>query len=260
MSNLATCNHLRPSAAPTVAAAGSAVVDVAICNAGSLGSSALPPWCAALAAEGLSVEAGTVHGQARAALLCVGGALGPALPLLRELREQWPLLPLVVLCATLRDVDQVLALEMGADEVLADDTAPVVLAARLRALWRWQRRLLAAPLEPAGAPRLLRFGGLAIDREQRVATLAGRPLALTEGEFEVLWLLAAHSGEPLSRREMLQRLRGLDPTRADDALDGDRSIDSRVYRLRGKLGDRSRAAPGIRTVRHRGYLFAPAAW
>ena len=63
--------------------------------------------------------------------------------------------------------------------------------------------------------------------------LEDRELPLSEGEFEVLWLLASHAGRALSRREILQRVRGLDdhPT--------DRSIDSRVYRIRAKLGDKS---------------------
>lgn len=221
------------------------------------------PWLAALAAEGLSVDTlAPARAAVRALLLVTPGALGPALPQVRDLRQAWPQSPLLVLCPAPRDVDQVLALEMGADEVLAIGTAPVVLAARLRALWRWQQRQGDAAPAGDGAARRLRFGSLAIDREQRSVTLANQTVPLTEGEFEVLWLLASHSGEPLSRREMLQRLRGIDPAlgAASNDLDGDRSIDSRVYRLRGKLGDRSRAAPGIRTVRHRGYLFAPAVW
>lgn len=206
---------------------------------------------AALAAEGLWVDTDARH--PRAVLLCLPGALGPALPRLRQLREAWPRLPLFVLAPQARDVDQVLALEMGADAVLPEDTAPMLLAARLRALWRWQPPAAGAGLP--GPEQVLRFGELCIDREQRQVTLAQRAVPLTEGEFEVLWLLASRSGEPMSRRELQRRLRG----DGAEAADG-RGIDSRIYRLRGKLGDRSRSSPGIRTVRHHGYLFSPAAW
>ena len=86
------------------------------------------------------------------------------------------------------------------------------------------------------------------------ARLAGREVPLSEGEFEVLWLLATHAGQTLSRRELLRRVRGLD----DHPMD--RSIDNRVYRIRAKLGDEVQPAQRIRTVRNRGYVFCPTGW
>ena len=88
---------------------------------------------------------------------------------------------------------------------------------------------------------------------ERSACLAGQAVPLTEGEFEVLWLLASQAGAVVRRQDLLRRLRGLD----DDPLD--RSIDSRIYRIRAKLGGGA-AAARIRTVRHQGYVFSPAGW
>ena len=79
-------------------------------------------------------------------------------------------------------------------------------------------------------------------------------IALTEGEFEVLWLLALQAGNAVPRADLLQRLRGLPYQRID------RSIDCRVYRIRAKLGDAEGPAQRIRTVRNCGYLFSPACW
>ena len=90
-------------------------------------------------------------------------------------------------------------------------------------------------------------------RERRVR-LGSSDIAFTEGEFEVLWLLASQAGHAVSRVEMLRRLRGLPYQRID------RSIDCRIYRIRAKLGDADGPAQRIRTVRNCGYLFSPAAW
>ena len=84
--------------------------------------------------------------------------------------------------------------------------------------------------------------------------LGGSDVPLTEGEFEVLWLLASQAGQPVSRADLLRRLRGLPYQRID------RSIDCRVYRIRGKLGDADGLSQHIRTVRNCGYLFVPSAW
>ena len=193
----------------------------------------------------------------QAIALHVAEALAPQLAQLRALRARWPQLPLLTVVRGLRDLDQVLALEMGADDVIDAAIAAPVVAARLRALWR----RAAASTTPAGSerepPRELRFGALRLRRLEREVLLADRPVPLTEGEFEVLWLLASHAGQALSRRDILKRVRGLD----DQPLD--RSIDSRVYRIRAKLGDGAQAHAGtarIRTVRHQGYAFSPTGW
>ena len=88
----------------------------------------------------------------------------------------------------------------------------------------------------------------------RRAVLGPRAMPLTEGEFELLWLLALRAGHVVQRTDLVPRLRGLEYQRAD------RSIDCCVYRLRAKLGDDDPAARRIRTVRNRGYLFSPLAW
>lgn len=205
-----------------------------------------------LSAEGIQVA---VIDRARsmefqAALLLVTRSLADQLAQLRELRHQWPTLPLLVVCPGVRELDQVLALEMGADDVLDAEWSAAVVAARLRAHWRRAARSGAAlPQQDE-----LRFGSLYLQLRTRRVTRDDHPISLTEGEFEVLWMLACHAGSALSRREILQRVRGLDdcPT--------DRSIDSRIYRIRHKLGDSDPTRPCIRTVRNRGYLFSAVGW
>lgn len=204
-------------------------------------------WRRALEAEGLAVAAPSAH-AADAAALFVNGGLSAQLGRLRELRAAAPALPLVVACRGLRELDQVLALEMGADDVFDASLGAPVVAARLRALWR--RAAGGAGPEPCE----LAFGALRLLLRERRVLLNEQPVPLSEGEFEVLWLLACRAGHVVTRREILRRVRGLDdhPT--------DRSIDSRVYRIRAKLGDGGRGGSRIRTVRHQGYAFSPLGW
>jgi two-component system OmpR family response regulator/two-component system response regulator RstA len=161
-----------------------------------------------------------------------------------------PRRPLLVACHDLRDLDHVLALEMGADDAIDAGLGAPVVAARLRALWR---RMM--PAESASAPPdSLHFGALALHRHERRVLLRGQPVALTDGEFELLWRLAVQAGQIVARRQRVRELRGLDDER------GDRAIDSRIYRIRRKLGDDAAGGERIRTVRNRGYFFATSPW
>ncbi len=170
---------------------------------------------------------------------------------------------IVMLTARDDDIDQVLGLEGGADDYIAKPVAPRVLLARLKALLR----RAAAPAPPAGvaagpalaapagqaasAPAVLRFGTLELHPAAREVRLAGQVLALTTAEYELLHFLAVRAGQVVSRDDIMQGLRGLE-------FDGlDRAIDARVSRLRRKIGDDAEAPARIKTVRGRGYLFAP---
>jgi two-component system response regulator RstA len=209
-------------------------------------------WCDALRSEGLRVECsaqGTPEpGSSQAVVLHCTQRLVEHLGALRDLRSAEPVQPLVVVCQDLRELDQVLALELGADDVIDARTSAPVVAARLRALWR-----RGTPGASRGPDRLV-FGRLSLHLRERHVQLGAEPVAFTECEFEVLWLLATQAGRAVSRAELLERVRGLPYQRID------RSIDCRVYRIRAKLRDGDGAAQHIRTVRNCGYLFSPSRW
>ena len=234
--------------APT-GASPTALPTVAVCADDAFASG---PWCGALALEGLCVlrECATAAdiAAAQAVVLHCTQRLPERLAALRELRALDATRPLVVVCAELRDIDQVLALEMGADDVIDARASAPVVAARLRALWRRGSHAHEA------APERLSFGRLSLHLRERRVQLGAEAVALTECEFEVLWLLALQAGRAVSRAELLERVRGLPYQRID------RSIDCRVYRIRAKLRDGDGTAQHIRTVRNCGYLFTPARW
>ena len=156
--------------------------------------------------------------------------------------------PILMLTARTDDMDQVLGLEMGADDYVPKPVQPRVLLARMRALLRRTEGPEATP----GETRLT-FGNLEIDSATREAWLEGERIDLTSAEFDLLWLLASNAGRVLTREEIFSQLRGI-------KYDGqDRSIDVRVSRIRPKIGDDPNQPHRIKTVRSKGYLFVKEA-
>ncbi|HEY0722210.1 MAG TPA: winged helix-turn-helix domain-containing protein [Gammaproteobacteria bacterium] len=167
----------------------------------------------------------------------------------REIRPHYSG-PVMMLTARDDDLDELLGLELGADDYISKPVQPRLLLARIRAV---MRRLGGERSASAREPARLVFEDLEIDAASREARLQGNPLSLTTAEFDLLWLLASHAGAVLSRDDILRNVRGI-------GYDGtDRSIDLRISRLRKKLGDDSLEPRRIKTVRGAGYLFVLAA-
>ena len=160
----------------------------------------------------------------------------------RALRNQGSEVPIIMLTARDEDIDEVLGLEMGADDYLAKPVQPRVLLAHIKAILRRS----TAQEKIAADGDALQFGQLRISKISREVKLGNDNVDLTTAEFDLLWLLATNAGRVLPRNEILKSLRGLD-------YDGiDRSIDSRVSRLRRKLGDDAIGSAHIKTVRPHG--------
>ncbi len=168
----------------------------------------------------------------------------------RAVRPRYPG-PILMLTARDEDLDQVLGLELGADDYVVKPVQPRVLLARIRALLR---RFEPDARQAAADRDELDFGRLWVSRRTREVCLDGAPVSLTDNELELLWLLASRAGVVLGRDLILSRLRGI-------GYDGlDRSVDIGVSRLRRKLGEDTANPAGIKTVRGRGYLFVADFW
>jgi DNA-binding response OmpR family regulator len=165
----------------------------------------------------------------------------------RRLRAE-SAVPILMLTALAEDSDQIVGLELGADDYLTKPFSPAVLVARVRAALR----RVGTPVERGvdGGNRRWRRGPLTLDEGAHTAVLDGRPLRLTPNEFRLLVALARHAGQTLSREQLLDELHG--PEAAD--LPGfDRSVDSHVKNLRRKL-EAAGGDPGlIETVYAVGY-------
>ena len=170
----------------------------------------------------------------------------------RAIRSQYKGV-ILMLTARDEDLDQILGLELGADDYISKPVQPRLLLARIKALLR------RAPTGGEGGPSAdeadeLEFGNFRISQATRSTYLGNDIIDLTTAEFDLLWLLARHAGNILSRDDLLQELRGI-------GFDGlDRSIDARISRLRRKLGDDPENPTRIKTVRGKGYLFSKHDW
>ncbi len=163
--------------------------------------------------------------------------------------------PILMLTARDDDLDQVLGLEMGADDYVTKPVRPRVLLARIRALLRRSHEHAEEEEGMPGASGATRltFGNLSVDNAMREAWLNEAPIDLTSAEFDLLWLLCSNAGRVLSREEIFSALRGIE-------YDGqDRSIDVRISRIRPKIGDDPVQPRRIKTVRSKGYLFVKEA-
>lgn len=147
--------------------------------------------------------------------------------------------PVLFLTARGTDFDERLAFEMGGDDFMRKPVDPRVLVLRIE-----------AALRSRGASHVWRDGALTIDPHGRQALQDGVALALTSGQFDLLWLLAQTVGQVVTRETYYREIRGI-------AYDGvDRTYDSRIMELRSLLAAAG-CAHRIVTVRGEGYQLAP---
>ncbi len=169
------------------------------------------------------------------------------LEVLRRLR-QTSSVPVLMLTARAEEVDRVVGLEVGADDYLTKPFGMRELIARVRALLRRQARLAEMLAADRGEAReVLQLGPLTLDPAARLARLDGAPLELTRTEFGLLHLLLRNRGRAFSRAYLHDAVWG------EPAVEGDRSVDNAILRLRKKLGPLGEA---IETVWGVGYRLA----
>ncbi len=158
--------------------------------------------------------------------------------------------PIIMLTARDEEIDEILGLEMGADDYLTKPVRGRVLETRIKTLLR---RTSTGHSQRVGQ-NTLSLGMLEICKSSRSVNLKGEAVSLSSNEFDVLWLLAEQAGEIVSRDTLTQRLRGFE-------YDGfDRTIDLRISRLRKKLHDDASNPFKIKTIWGKGYLLAVEVW
>lgn len=158
----------------------------------------------------------------------------------KEAREFYAC-PILMMTAGLEESDEILSLELGADDYLNKPVRPRVLLARIKALLR---RPAIIPAQPT-----IDLDQLLLEKSTKSVSYQQQSIGISSTEFDVLWLLATQKNNIVSRAELVSQLRGID-------YDGfDRSIDIRVSRLRKKLAEHTQRHT-IKTVWGKGYVFS----
>lgn len=160
---------------------------------------------------------------------------------------------IMMLTALDDDIDQMMGLELGADDYVIKHVQPRLLLSRIKALFRRANTMTNDSVSPSfiNPHQSLLIGCLAIDTQNRRVTLNKHPVKLTSADYDLLHLLALNAGEVVSRNTIVETIRGF-------SYDGlDRSIDRRISRLRKKLNDDPDNPQLIKTVRSKGYQLCP---
>ncbi len=152
--------------------------------------------------------------------------------------------PVLVLTGRAEVADRIRGLDLGADDYIVKPFEVDELAARLRAALRHQG--------PTSSAEVLRFGELVIDGDSHVASVGGRPVALTPTEFNLLYFLAQSPGHAFSRDELLRAVWASSPEWQASA-----TVTEHARRLRDKIEADPHDPRWIITVRGFGYRFDP---
>lgn len=173
------------------------------------------------------------------AIIDIGLPGRSGLEVIKALREQGSLLPILILTARSSWQDKVQGLEMGADDYLTKPFQMEELQARIKALLR----------RATGIPQtLLQCGPIALDVGAQSVTVHGKAIELTSFEYRLLEELVRHHGEVLSKHTLNDYLYPHDEDRDSNVLE------VMVGRLRRKLDPDGTLNP-IETMRGRGYRF-----
>ncbi|GLB58748.1 response regulator transcription factor [Cytobacillus sp. NCCP-133] len=163
--------------------------------------------------------------------------------LCRKIRELSKV-PIIMLTAKDSESDQVLGLEMGADDYVTKPFSPLTLMARIKAV----TRRFQAETETAGDTQFVSSDYFKISKESREAYFDGHLVGnLTPKEFDLLYYLVKHPKQVFTREQLLDSVWGY------QFYGDERTVDVHIKRLRKKIGTAEQ--PFIHTVWGVGYKF-----
>ncbi|WP_318502637.1 response regulator transcription factor [Bacillus sp. T3] len=164
----------------------------------------------------------------------------------RKIREENKTIPIIMLTAKDTESDQVLGLEMGADDYVTKPFSPLALMARIKAVSR--RAGNAAKEDESLRNHFLETQFFRISKETREVFLNDEQITnLTPKEFDLLYYFIEHPRQVFSREQLLERVWGY------QYYGDERTVDVHIKRLRSKIGTAKQ--PFLQTVWGVGYKF-----
>ncbi len=161
---------------------------------------------------------------------------------IRELKKkkETESIPILFLTAKGTELDEVLGLELGADDYIVKPISPRKLIARIKATFRRTEGVDRKGLYE----EIIRFPQLEINVANYTVKVAGNDVFFPKKEFELLAYLARYANRVISREELLDSIWG------KDVYVVDRTIDVHIRKIREKLGQ---VGSMIETVKGVGY-------
>ncbi|MGC8256444.1 response regulator YycF [Leuconostoc mesenteroides subsp. jonggajibkimchii] len=170
---------------------------------------------------------------------------------LRQIRSKSDV-PVVMVTAKDSEIDKVLGLEMGADDYVTKPFSNRELVARVKANLRSRKSVSQTSEETFNSTEDIHLGDLVIHPQAYMVSKDGADIELTHREFELLYYLAQHIGQVMTREHLLQQVWGYD-------YFGDvRTVDVTVRRLREKIEDNPSHPNWLATRRGVGYYLRPS--
>ena len=160
------------------------------------------------------------------------------------LRQDDPVVPIIMLTAKAQEADKVRGLEVGADDYVTKPFSVAELIARMNAIFRRQNRM-------AAQEETFNVGGWDINGRKHTMTKGRTSKRLTFYELEMLKLLRERSEEPVSRDDLLEKIWGV------QANPNNRTVDNFIVKLRRKLEEDHKSPRHILTVYGFGYKLVP---
>ncbi len=162
----------------------------------------------------------------------------------RKIREEKSTVPIIMLTAKDSESDQVLGLEMGADDYVTKPFSPLALMARIKAVTRRYHTAQDTFVEKG----LLQTKHIKINKNTREVVVNGVPLTnLTPKEFDLLYYFVQNPRQVFSREQLLERVWSY------QFYGDERTVDVHIKRLRKKIGSKSQ--PFFHTIWGVGYKF-----
>ncbi|MFF2157234.1 response regulator transcription factor [Paenibacillus chitinolyticus] len=157
--------------------------------------------------------------------------------LCREIRRLYPEIPLLMVTAKGESGQKVKGFQLGTDDYVTKPFDPMELVMRVKALLKRYRIV---------SSQVVQLGGIVLDRRAHKVIREGKELILPLKEFELLFKLACHPGQILTREQLIVQIWGMD-YKGDD-----RTVDVHIKRIRERFAEDA-GHFRIETVRSLGY-------
>jgi DNA-binding response OmpR family regulator len=152
--------------------------------------------------------------------------------------------PIIMVTAKTSEIDELLGLDVGADDYVKKPFSPKVLVARVKAL------LKRPDLQTKSGT--LEHGPVSLDISTRQVKKKGKPVTLTATQFNMLSLMMSQPGRVFTRDDLIAK--GYGKSLPPDIFD--RTIDSHIKNIRKAIEDNPKKPKLVLTARGHGYKFA----